>query len=571
MKKFSSERGWRPPQLCVLIALAALAGCGAPAREPPTGTLIHIAEDVPVGLDYDGPAAAIPTSQTGMVNLLEPLVAYGRQPPSAAAPVGLPDFTRIEGRLAESWQYDPERLVWTLKLRRGVTSCAGNTFTADDVLYTFARAKSVSGTIPVGWFLSSAASIDGFDDRVLSDPAARTLADEVKRLDDYRVEFRQSGPNPLFLPALTAFGLLIFDSREALAHSTDEDPWSTDHINNVAAPGFGPYCVERWSKNNEFILTANDNYYRGPPAIKRVVIKRIPQNANRFILVRMAQADMVEKLTPHEFAALADVPTARVSGVTGNENLFVHMNFLTPPFDNIALRKAVAHAIPYQAIVAGSYADKARRWHGVVPSTYPGYHDGDMVYDYDPQAAQRWLETAGFPGGRGLDRYASAFELAYVSEKEAVLGPIAVLIQSSMRELGFPVSLDPMPLTQYGDRQLVKKDLPFALNDQEKPVIVDAGYAISLFFISPDRGGINNMVNYANPDVDRQWMLARNEVVPERRTALLAAIQRQLIDDLAWLPVVEYQTQWAHNARLTGLAWHPDNALRFFDLAFAEP
>ena len=72
-------------------------------------------------------------------------------------------------------------LTLTLKLKQGVKSCDGNEMTADDVVYTFARAKSVAGAAPVGWFLGSwpassglpARSQDG--DRRLT----KTLKDEV--------------------------------------------------------------------------------------------------------------------------------------------------------------------------------------------------------------------------------------------------------------------------------------------------------------------------------------------------------------------------------------------------------
>src|SRR3712207_6987806 len=61
------------------------------------------------------------------------------------------------------------------------------------------------------------------------------------------------------------------------------------------------------------------------------------------------------------------------------------------------------------------------------------------------------------------------------------------------------------------DRQLVKRDLPFAVNDQEKPIAVDAGYAIQLFFVSAEKGGLYNMANYSNAEVDELWSKARVE------------------------------------------------------------
>jgi peptide/nickel transport system substrate-binding protein len=170
-----------------------------------------------------------------------------------------------------------------------------------------------------------------------------------------------------------------------------------------------------------------------------------------------------------------------------------------------------------------------------------------------------------------LEAFADAFRLSYVSEKESTLGPIVNIIQTALREVGIPATLDPIPQTQYGDRQLVKRDLPFAINDQEKPIGVDAGYAIQLFFVTGDKGGLNNMVNYSNPsEVDDAWAKARIEPDTAKRDAATAAIQDVLARDVVWLPIVEYKTQWAHADKLSGLRWYPDNSLRYYDLKLSE-
>ena len=143
--------------------------------------------------------------------------------------------------------FDQASLTWTFKLRKGVKSCAGNEFSADDVIYTFARAKSISGKAPIGYFLSSVASIANFTPALFArTPEAmekRKLGDEVKKVDDHTVQIRQSAPNKLMLPVLTIFGLLMYDSKEMKKHATTEDPWSHDYTNNVDAP-FRPVVRE---------------------------------------------------------------------------------------------------------------------------------------------------------------------------------------------------------------------------------------------------------------------------------------------------------------------------------------
>ena len=172
--------------------------------------------------------------------------------------------------------------------------------------------------------------------------------------------------------------------------------------------------------------------------------------------------------------------------------------------------------------------------------------------DYDVEKAKALLAEAGYPEGKGLEAFADTFQLTYVAEKESTLGPIVNIIQSALRAVNIPATLNPIPQTQYGDRQLVKRDLPFAINDQEKPIGVDAGYAIQLFFVSADKGGLNNMVNYSNAEVDDTWAKARVEPDTAARNTMLKDIQNTLIDDVAWLPVVEYRSQWAYSDKLKG-------------------
>ncbi|NKB26138.1 MAG: hypothetical protein GKR99_00625 [Rhodobacteraceae bacterium] len=493
--------------------------------------LLFLAEDVPAGLNYDGPAAAIPTSQTGMVNVMEPLFGYATNAPNESGVI-TPDFGTFEGRLVESWSFDEASLTWTLNLRQGVKGCDGATFTAEDVVYTFARGKSVSGAAPIGWFLSNVASIANFTADVFGNEDARAIVDEVVAVDDYTVTIRQSEPNALFLPVLTIFGLYMFDKELMDANATDDDPWAHEYTNNVNVPSYGAYCVESWTKDDEIILTANEDYYRGAPAIKRVVMKKVPQSSNRVVVLRTGQAQLVQGLTPREYDSLRGTDGISVGSVSGNENLFVHMNFDVAPFDNPLIRQAVAHSIPTQQIIDNAYFGQATAWKGHVPSSYPGYHESASQYDFNPDGAKALLAEAGYPDGAGLDAFGDAFQLTYVSEKETTLGPIVNAISTAMREIGFPVTLNPIPQTQYGDRQLVKRDLPFAINDQEKPIGVDAGYATQLFFVSPESGGLNNMVNYRNADMDAIWAKARVESDTAARDAMLAEIQDTLMGGL---------------------------------------
>ncbi len=529
--------------------------------------LLVLSEDVPAGLDYDGPSIAIPATQTGVDNLMEPLIYYKTKGMNEEGVI-THDYSQFEGRLAESWSFDESSLTWTLKLRKNVKGCNGATFNADDVIYTYERAKSVSGAAPIGWFLASVGSMANFTPAVFGkDADAKKLGDEITKVDDYTIKIRQSAKNALFLHVLTVFGSYIYDKETMLDNATAKDPYSHEYNDRKNAPSFSAYCLKKWVKDKDFVVTANNDYYRGKPYFDRVILRKVPQSANRMVILKTGQAQLVERLTPKEFDSLKTAKGIKVAGVFGNENLFVHMNYKSPPFDNPRLRRALAHAIPYKSIIKDAYFNNARSWPGHVQTTYQDYHKPSAVYTEQLDKARSLLAEAGYPEGKGLDQYKDAFKLSYVAEKESFLGPVANLIKTNLGKIGVNVMLDPLPQTQYGDRQLVKKDLPFALNDQEKPIAPDAVYAFLLFWVSAEKGGLNNMVNYSNPKVDELYSKALIEGDPAKRTKLAAELQEIVQNDVAWIPVVEFKTHWAFNEKIKGIKWHPDNAVRWFDLS----
>jgi peptide/nickel transport system substrate-binding protein len=548
------------------LGLAFLFGVASSVTAAHAETqLLYLAEDVPAGLDFDGPSASTNTSQVGFINLLEPLVSFA---PGKVTDEGIQtlDFSKFVGRLAESWEFDEPTLTWTFHLRHGVKSCAGNTFTADDVIYSLSRAKSVSGATAVGWFLPSVASVEGFTRDVFKSPD-KSLGTAVQKIDDYTVKIKQSAKNALLLQVMTVYGMFPFDSAEMKKHATEADPWSHIYANTTESPGFGPYCLERWVRDDEFVLRANPNYYRGKPAIDRVVIKRVPQSSNRALTLRSGQAQLTGRLTTREFDGLRNASGVKVAGIYGNETLLLSLNFKTPPFDNPKVRQAIAELMPYKRIGTVGYSGQARKWDAHFTEVLAGYMKPVTQWSEDPARAKQLLADAGYPDGKGLEKFPESFKLSYPAERESTLGPIATVIQSALKDAGLPLLLDPLPQTQLMDRRMVKKDLPMSLGDTEKPVAPDVVYATMLFFVSPGSGGINNFANYSNPKVDALFTSLRGENDPAKRDPMLRDLQNTLQNDLAWVPLEETKTQWAFSGKLHGITWYPDNSLRFYDLS----
>ena len=80
------------------------------------------------------------------------------------------------------------------------------------------------------------------------------------------------------------------------ANSTDADPWAHDYTNQKNVPSFGPYCLDRWEKDKEFVVKANPDYYGGKADVDRVIMKKVPEGVQRLAILRSGQAQLVEHL-----------------------------------------------------------------------------------------------------------------------------------------------------------------------------------------------------------------------------------------------------------------------------------
>jgi peptide/nickel transport system substrate-binding protein len=552
--------------LVAALALAGLGLAGSSSGNASSDQLIVLEDDIAPALDLDGATAGHPGLQEVLINTMEPLLAYPRR---KQGPILVPNFKvdpfGFEPRLATSWT--KKGLVWTFKLRRGVKSCAGNTFTADDVIYTMERAISVSGAAPIGWFLMNVSGIFPLDPvQPNAKPEAKKLHGEVTKIDEYTVRFKQLHPNELWPRMLEIFGLWMFDSKEMRKHATAADPWSHKYTNTTNSPGFGAYCLTKWSKGTEMNLSANPNYYRGQPRFKRIVIRKVPSDANRVASIQSGAADIVTNLTPQEYANLAKNSRVTVLAWSGNRVLRLGINSNFAPWNlanNALIRQAVAYAVPYDAILKADYLGTGRRWYGSCESSYYGFKP-IRRYSTDLAKAKALLARAGFPEGKGLEKHGQGFSIVYVAERRSLIEPIANRIKTGLAQIGITAQLNPVSQAEYLDRTLTKYDTPMFISDQDRPLGPDVGYCSLLFYVSKKNGGLNNSSAWVNPRFDNLYKLS-STTVGQKRLDVLHQMQDILMRDLPIIPVAEVPSQLAVRKGITNWAGTTYDILSYWE------
>ena len=446
------------------------------AREFPSDTSTAVLEEKgSPGLDGEGTSFGQISTQTSLAQLYEHLIQPVRT--EDADGVLVPDFSAYEGRLAESWEQNG--LEWTWKLREGVISAAGNELTTKDVEYSLSRIKAFS-PIPIGWFLMTVASILSLDIPTL-DPSERGLADEFEAIDDYTFILRQLEPSPNLLTVLPVVSLGIFDSAVMLENATGEDPFSREWADQVGSAGFGAYSLTNWDKGASISMTVNPDYFRGEPGFKNLTFQRVPQSGARVTAIQSGDANVTTGLSPKEFNELDQAEEVDVLSWLGNVFVALGPNYLFEPWaaggdlaTSRLLRQAMAFAVPYDDIIEQDFFGQAIKWNGLISSKFYGAVDFGDRYTYDPARASELLAEAGFPNGEGLA--GPGLTLSYIAEHASFIEPVANRIRTAFADVGIKIDLDPLPQTQFVNRETNLDDIPFSLLDQQVAIGPDAGY-----------------------------------------------------------------------------------------------
>ena len=553
--------------LVALVAALGVAGSVAATASAADGkTFVMLQDDIAPGLDVDGANSSNYTVHQVLNSTMEGLVAY---PTTTKDGIMVPNFkvsaSGLAPRLATSWSN--KGLVWTFKLRQGVKSCAGNTFSADDVVYSFARAKSVSYASPVSWFLGNIGGVLTLDPLVSKAPDAKELKGEVKKIDANTVQITQFEATDQFPRVLEIFALYPYDSVDMKKHATATDPWSHKYADTVNAPGFGPYCIKSWQKGSQINLSANPNYYGGQPQFSSIVMRKVPAASNRVAAIKAGSADGTLELTANDIADIRKTAADKTTVLSwyNNEILALGLNNAIAPWNlpkNALLRQAVAYVLPIDSIVKLDYLGDAKPWYGLIESPFYGYKPIQTYAKTNVAKAKALLAQAGFPGGKGLDKYAAGLTLYYVQERSGVLEPIANRIKTALAEIGVTITLNPITNTEYNDRELTKFDMPMFMRDKVRPFGPDVGYTALLFYVAKKNGGLVNAGNYSNPAFDALFFKSQN-TAGAARLALLGQMQTILMQDLPLVPIVERPSQLVVRKGISCWFGKTDNTTEF--------
>jgi peptide/nickel transport system substrate-binding protein len=328
-----------------------------------------------------------------------------------------PDLTRVVPEVAESWSYSPDGTLWTFKIRQGIKFANGDPLTAKDVEYSLRRVLILSKT--AAWLLQ----------QFIAKP------EDIVATDNYTltIKLKEKVAPDLFLSVLAFTTSAVVNPREAEAHASGNDMgsgWLTDH-----SAGSGPYILEKWDRNSEIVLRANPNYWRGPPSIKTIIIKHVPEPATQMLLLQKGDVDIAFGLTIDQIQQLKNVKGIRILEYPVLQLAYIGMNVNNTYLSNEKVRTAIKYAIDYDGIIRDILKGGAMKVQTIIPYPLLGFNPATPYYR-DVNKAKQLLAEAGYPNGFDI-------ELAYPAGAHPQ-EEIAQKIQRDLAEVSIRVTLRPM-------------------------------------------------------------------------------------------------------------------------------
>lgn len=210
--------------------------------------------------------------------------------------------------------------------------------------------------------------------------------------------------------------------------------------------GTGPFKYDKQAGNTTH-LVAFDKFFRGKPRLARVDFSYVPDATTRVLGLMSGSIDLLERLEPEQYETIRKNDKLHAWADLSTENKYLHFRCNKPPFDNLLIRQAAAHAIDRSQVlqimgVAGSANNS------YISKLKFGYEDVPNYPEYNPKKCQELLAKAGFPHGRGLPplQYITS-QGFYPKTKE-----YGELIVALMQEQGFNVSLTTLDPASWNDR-----------------------------------------------------------------------------------------------------------------------
>ncbi len=456
-------------------------------------------------------------------NIYDPLVRRNRE-------------LKVEPALAVSWE-QPDPLTWRFHLRPDVKFQGGETFTADDVVFSYQRASGPGSQLN----------------------ATFSTVKDVKKIDDLTVDFITKAPNPIFLQEITQWVIMSKAWCEAHNATQPADLTKVKEENYATrnANGTGPFILGTREPDRRTTLRNNPAWWDKPEHNLTEVTFNVISSANtRVAALLSGDVDMIYTVPPQDMDRIGHTQGLKLAVAPELRTIFFGFDQSRPellksdvkgknPFQDIRVRQAFNMAVDAKAIQSRVMRNQSHPTGLMYGPGVNGYTEAsDIRHKYDPDAAKKLLAEAGYPNGFGVtldcpnDRYIN---------DEA----ICQAVTNMLARIGMKITLNAQTRLQYfAQISNPGYNTSFYMLGWT-PTTYDA--LNSLFNLAGTRNGVRGVFNdggWSNKDFDDTLDQIAVETDAAKRQQQIEHASKIIYDEAAFIPLHQQTVVWAYRSNV---------------------
>jgi|Deesub1362A_J573_1020465.scaffolds.fasta_scaffold00648_4 peptide/nickel transport system substrate-binding protein len=493
----------------IVLLLGLFADSAGPARaeEPKRGgTVIEAIGTEPTNLDCF--KARRRPERTILHLMLEPLFVINPK-------------LEVEPLLVESWKSSEGNKTWTFVLKEGIKFHDGTQISAEDVKF------SLEGHMKG----SQAGRVKGIAD--------------ISVIDSRTFKITLTKPNPAFPTALASSDLGIVSRK---AYEKAGAAWGSKVI-----VGTGPLMFKEWISGDRVILVRNPEYRhgpswlsnRGPAYVDKWVIRFIPEPAILVGELTAGEVDLSDYVTERDVRRVRSNPNTGLIMAKSTSAIYLAINCAAEnkPFDDVRVRRAMAHAINAEAVRKAAMAGIGEPLYTPFAPTTMGFWKkaeeiGKPLTEYDPELARKLLAEAGWKDTDGdgvLDKDGQPLTVNFLAFTIARYRRMAEVATPMLQKVGFKVDLK---ILEAGD--LYERVLKGRHDLLSTGLVASQGIVLDDMIDTMHSGSIGSITQWCffkDPKMDELLDKARFATDPEGRQKALRDAQELAASQVPVVPI----------------------------------
>ena len=331
--------------------------------------------------------------------------------------------------------------------------------------------------------------------------------ESVEAVDDLTVKMTLVDPN-LDWPYMMTLPTASIMNEKAVTDDPEKGP----------AVGTGPWMVDSYEFGNYTKLVAFEDSWRGAPNAKSFTFRYIPEDSARLIALQNGEIDICQTPAAIELGRIEEDPALDLISYKGGSLTYMAFNTQKDPAKDENLRKAVAHAIDIDSIIAVAAEGRGEKATSFWGWDEFGFYDcGGYTRDLDK--AKEYLAKA-FPNGN------AALDISVGADRKT----IAEMIQSQCKEIGLTINIVELDsagistTTTNGEHQSCLYGMGFNIFGDDARRILQPGSAV-------------NKAHYDSPEVMELLDKAVAEEDEAKRLDYYKQIQENVYEHVPYIPI----------------------------------